>query len=618
MKKWLVSLLVLSVCSLVWASDYYIDTYNMDIALSPSNVYSIREDFQVDFSVPRHGIFREIPVRFGKKRVELTNLQSSDPIQQDSVSSDYITFRLGSSDSTVVGLKPYTISYDYNIGDDGYPDYDEMYFNLVGTGWQCPINSFSYTIHFPKAIDPTMVWVTGGSYGSEQQLGSFTVSPDRMTITGTAQNLAPAEALTIRVQMEQGYFTGMKPFRDYTVLASVLMVLFGLGLCIFALRIFQKYGKEDLFVPVVRFDPPEGLSPLEVGFLADGSVDNKDLTSLIFYWADQGCLTIEEQGKKEMTFTKVQEPVTGKKHEKLLFNALFACGDGTTVTLKELETNTFASAMERAKSGVLSYFKGERKLKDSKAESKRIIVVLFAALVVVGNALASTVMYLAEGTVTLMAFGGFVALAGGFIAWNLTRRWELLRKGQQIFKVFSFGLFALVTYAVMVFLQIYLVGNGSTYSLLMAIPSVLFPLFLSILAIVTAKRSPYANGLLEQTVGYREFIDKVEMDKLKMMIDNDPQLFYHVLGYAIVLGLEDKWAKKFKSLTIEPPTWYRGSSPMYDALFYSALAHRLHSNVMEHTLYAQAKGGSSKSVHSSFGSSGFSGGGFGGGGGGAW
>jgi uncharacterized membrane protein len=217
-----------------------------------------------------------------------------------------------------------------------------------------------------------------------------------------------------------------------------------------------------------------------------------------------------------------------------------------------------------------------------------------------------------------MAVGGGVAIFSGIITWNITRRWELLKRGSRFFKVFGFILFGLVAYAATVILQIVLVGNSDLFAILMAIPSVFFPLYLAVLAVVTSKRSAYANMLLEQTVGFREFIDKVEMDKLKLMIDDNPQIFYHVLGYAIVLGLEDKWAKKFKNLTVDPPTWYRGASPATNALFYSALAHRLHSNVMEHSLYAQSKGGSSGPVRSSFGSSGFSGGGFGGGGGGAW
>ena len=108
------------------------------------------------------------------------------------------------------------------------------------------------------------------------------------------------------------------------------------------------------------------------------------------------------------------------------------------------------------------------------------------------------------------------------------------------------------------------------------------------------------------------------MDKLKMMIDSDPHIFNHVLGFAIVLGLEDVWAKKFAKIAIEQPSWYVGGRPIRDAVFYSALSHRLHGSVMEKTVYTQAKGGSRSPIHSSFGSSGFSGGGFGGGGGGAW
>ncbi|MPN27349.1 hypothetical protein SDC9_174780 [bioreactor metagenome] len=173
-----------------------------------------------------------------------------------------------------------------------------------------------------------------------------------------------------------------------------------------------------------------------------------------------------------------------------------------------------------------------------------------------------------------------------------------------------FGLAFLFEYSV--------VGHGLTYSAVMSLAIVIFPVYFGFLTIMTAKRSEYAQQKLEQIVGYKEFISKVEMDKLKMMIDSDPQLFYHVLGYAIVLGLEDVWAKKFAKIAIEQPSWYVGSRPIRDAVFYSALSHRLHGSIMEKAVYTQAKGGSRSPIHSSFGSSGFSGGGFGGGGGGAW
>src|SRR5690554_18239 len=63
-------------------------------------------------------IFREIPVQFGRQRVKLENLRSNEPIKEDSVSSGYATFRLGSADRTVTGIKEYRISYSYTIGDE--------------------------------------------------------------------------------------------------------------------------------------------------------------------------------------------------------------------------------------------------------------------------------------------------------------------------------------------------------------------------------------------------------------------------------------------------------------------------------------------------------------------
>lgn len=617
-KRVLILLLVLVTSLALFAADYTFESYHLDITVSASNVYTIEEDIVANFSTPRHGIFREIPVRFGKTRIKLENLASSDPIIEDSVSSDYITFRLGSADTTVIGRKPYSLSYTYDIGADDYDDYDELYFNLVGPGWQSTIEDFTFTIRFPKPIDPSMIPLTGGVYGSTAQRGTYTLSADRKTLSGKAQDLAPGEALTMRVQMEEGYFVGATVYRDYTIPASLLALLLGIAASIFATMLFKRYGREELFVPVVRFEPPEGFSPLEVGFIADGRVDNKDLTSLIFYWADQGCLTIEEQSKKEITFNRLKDPKTDKKHERNLFTAFFAAGDGTTVTLKDLEKQKFGQAMEKARAETLEYFKKERRLNDAAAERKRVTIFLMAAAVVVANALAASINYLAGGTVALLVLGLFCSVISSVIAYKLTSDWEMRGKFTKFIKMAALVLLGIFSYVAAIIILYGVLDNGEAYSLLMGLPVVFFPAYLSFLGVVTAKRSPYAHTMLEQTIGYRDFISKVEVDKLKVMIDDDPELFYHVLGYATVLGLEDKWAKKFSTIALNPPSWYYGQNLAFNALYYSSLSHRIHTNVMDSAIYSQAKSGSSGGVRSSFGGGGFSGGGFGGGGGGAW
>jgi len=133
---------------------------------------------------------------------------------------------------------------------------------------------------------------------------------------------------------------------------------------------------------------------------------------------------------------------------------------------------------------------------------------------------------------------------------------------------------------------------------------------------IIVKRSEYGNKLLEQILGYREFIQKVTIDELKLMIKDNPDYYYKVLSYAIVLGLEDTWAKKFESITIQSPSWYVGDS-LVDVYFFSHMSARM-NNTFRSTVLSTTGGGSHSIGGGGFGSSGFSGGGFGGGGGHAW
>ena len=44
-----------------------------------------------------------------------------------------------------------------------------------------------------------------------------------------------------------------------------------------------------------------------VGYVVDGSVDDKDVISLILYWADKGYLKMKEKGQKDMEFIKLKD-----------------------------------------------------------------------------------------------------------------------------------------------------------------------------------------------------------------------------------------------------------------------------------------------------------------------
>lgn len=147
-------------------------------------------------------------------------------------------------------------------------------------------------------------------------------------------------------------------------------------------------------------------------------------------------------------------------------------------------------------------------------------------------------------------------------------------------------------------------------------------LFISciILIILSSKielRDTLGMKVFTELKGLEMYINTAE--KYRIEFNNNPKkymgVFETLLPYAIIFGLEKKWAKEFMDLYKEPPSWYVGDFSTFN------------SYILINSLSSVGKGIQLGSVppssHSSFGGSGFSsggssGGGFGGGGGGRW
>ena len=128
------------------------------------------------------------------------------------------------------------------------------------------------------------------------------------------------------------------------------------------------------------------------------------------------------------------------------------------------------------------------------------------------------------------------------------------------------------------------------------------------------KRTQLGQEWLTQILGLKEFIDSAEKNRILTLINNDPEYFYHILPYAMVLGVTDKWAKKFEDILTSDPDWYQSGSnrPFSTAYFVS----QINSSTQDVGRTLSSSPSSSGSGGSSGGGS--SGGGSGGGGGGGW
>jgi len=126
------------------------------------------------------------------------------------------------------------------------------------------------------------------------------------------------------------------------------------------------------------------------------------------------------------------------------------------------------------------------------------------------------------------------------------------------------------------------------------------------------KRTEYGNKMLGQVKGLYTFIKYTKEDKIKMFLDENPNLFFDILPVAFAFGLTKKWLDLFKDMNIES----MDNSYMYTYAtinYLSDFNNNIDSIMPSYTEYrSEVYSSSSGSSGSGGGYSGSGGGGFGG------
>ena len=248
--KRITSILLISLFSiLLWAENFTVDSYDISLDVKEDQSMVVKETINVDFSTPSHGIYRDIQYRFSNPngnfadpiKAEVNLISSSSPYSIEKEDGFYRIY-LGDEDKTVSGKESYTIEYAYALNKDVSEEYDELYYNIVSPAWDTLINDISWTVTFPKAIDKNRVWVTIGENGSTKK-GNYTISLDRKQISGYEDGLINKSAITLRVEMDEGYWLINKKVDEsnkYLVAAIVVSLLL---LCL-SFVLWYLYGRD--------------------------------------------------------------------------------------------------------------------------------------------------------------------------------------------------------------------------------------------------------------------------------------------------------------------------------------------------------------------------------------
>ncbi|HET7320801.1 MAG TPA: DUF2207 domain-containing protein [Candidatus Saccharimonadales bacterium] len=529
------------------------------------------EKIAVAFTDNNHGILRALPDTYlgNPLKLHINGISSASgaPTQYSTYSQNGNTvLKIGDPNRTVTGTQEYTIDYSMQNVVSFYNDHDEFYWNVNGNQWQQPFTHISATIHLPEGLGLNGQPVCYADYYGGLAQPCTITSNGNALLTQTTRPLAARQTLSFKVAFNKGFFTAPTTWdklRDYLGLVAAFTVLPLLAFVV-GFTAWLKKGRDakepDTIIP--EYEPPDNLTPLEVGTLVDFKVDNRDITATIIQLAVRGYIRIIETVKDRALLP-----------------------DETIYSLQLLNDN-YTSLTNFEAAIMLALFK-DATLNDtidlSKSANKMYAVSLDVSKTV-------------EQELTSKGYFRANPLKSGrVLGWGAT------------------------TVVVIIYIYARVANNLSVLPFFVGgvVAAFIAGFFANIMAARTAQGVVSRNKIL----GLKLYMDVAEKNRLEKLqgpnaayADNAGEpvktvdLFEKLLPYAIVLQVEKGWAKKFEGLYTSPPNWYAGNTAAFNAGY----------------LAGSLGGGFQNSVSSAFtapgggAGGGGAGGGGGGGGGGGW
>lgn len=616
---------------------YTIESYDINMIVNENNTFDITEKIIVYFTGNnKHGIFRKIPLENKVERLDGTESSNRAKISNINVSEQYTTTRengylvlkIGDGKQTVSGIKEYTIKYSYNIGKDPLKDADELYFNLIGNEWDANINNVTFTIQMPKAFDESKLGFSSG-YKTSANSSNVNYTVTGNTINGTlTTRLLAAQALTVRLTLPEGYFVGASNNIDNWILIKIGVSIF---LVVIAYLLWKKYGKDDKTVETIEFYPPEGLNSAEVGFIYKGDTESKDVISLLVYLANKGYLKIEENKdetssgilrNEDFKIIKLKDYDGENENEKEFMEGLFEkdeLKEGLTkreliamlennekitaddiiqskkvVTRKDLYNKFYVTINKISEN--MNKDESQEKIFEKASLGKRAIIVLLIiimTLIMIGTSVIQfqyIQIFIMFGVLLCISLGTVYSKPSTGTIISTSTVFVILGTIMKMSVVDNIDIFVLVEI---------LVEN---------ICMVMLIIFLGLIK----RRTKYGIEMLGKINGFKDFLETAEKPRLEQLVMKNPEYFYETLPYAYVLGVSDKWMKKFEDIALKAPTWYDRHSS-FSVHEFNRFMNSTYKSIASVMTSSPSSGGSGGGT-----GGGSSGGGSGGGGGGSW
>ncbi len=572
-----------------------IQRFASTVDVARDGTVTVTEAVTYDFAdtPDRHGIERIIPVRFPYDDVK-ENHDRITPLEVESVEADAgapadyevrgdgddRTIRIGDADVVISGVHTYEITYRLTGVLNHFEDHEELYLNVTGNGWEVPIDYAVVEVSVPAPVGRIACFA--GPVRSSIPCDEAEENEGRATFS--ARNLAPNEGLTIVVGFPTGVIdpTPSPILRERWTVGRAFAVRPDTLVPASALTAAAVGGFALLLTRVGR-DRRFAGSPTDVAF---GNVSG-----------DSELAPIRDRDPVPVEFVPPEGLRPGQVGTLIDEQANTL---DVTATIVDLAVRGYLRITEVPKQGWLGSTDWELTSLKPGTGLKRYENTLLTALFATGPQVKLSDL---KGTFATH----LKQVADELYDDMLANGWYRDRPDRTRAKAAALAVAVIVAgIAVTVLLALF-----TSYGLV-GVPLVLFGLLLVFAHRAFPSRTAKGYAALRRVRGFKRFIDESEKERARFA--EQQHLFSEYLGYAVVFGAVDKWARTFAGIDGELPTgnWYVGAYPFNVITFTGAV-----------NGFTVATSGTISSVPASsggsgFGGGGFSGGGVGGGGGGSW
>ncbi|SHI34222.1 Predicted membrane protein [Arenibacter nanhaiticus] len=418
------------------SQEFTVNNYTVEITIHEEGYFDVVENYDVNFEVDKQGIFRRIQTKYDLitedgitevrkikiRNIKVPNYKFDAPFNFVQKLSDDLEIRIGDKDVTLIGPQHYEIRYRVHNAFLFEDAQIRFYWNIKPEGWDANFRQINFKIHTPPSIPLSSenCFVYSGERGNEDPSTEFKTYFEPGVFSGSSKAgfiSYPGQSVTVLINLPLLSIAEEKPlwpFWDqygWVFLIGLLVVgFYGLWL---------KFGKDDEVVSATSYYPPKDMDPAMAGFLIDDKSDVSDLISLIPYWGAHGYIRMEEIpkkglfGKSDTKLIRLKPLAVGRPaYEQKMFIGLFgkafsiaedeyikearaanAMEDGqaskttaippaevTMGSLKNVFYTTMTAAQESLKEKAQPYYV---------AESKKVQIIIYIGLVVLGIGLAA-------------------------------------------------------------------------------------------------------------------------------------------------------------------------------------------------------------------------------------